>query len=254
MREPMSSEAREKLKKKVLSNLSEAEEIDARKYDPSYEMVQKACEVYAKDFPETLNHSDLDLFNYLLVSIDNDTRRKKIEGSSLSRSSKEELLRTLYATEGNNYQYEGEKGCYGMFARTTGTFDRETGTSEKDAKRLVSLFAALSGVEDPNLKLFLVGEVFKDPIKGFRNGSASQILHCIDPEVFPILNGHQGRESVYAILEVNGLPDKESGLNDLTRYVEYCEKIQRYRNEHFSFKNYRIFDIQEEGFPSNCDD
>lgn len=226
-------------------------EIDPYSHDASYEMVQKACEVYSRDFPDNAGLSDLDLFFNLLINVTNENRRDKIKHSSLNEELKKELLQALSDTEQKEYANESSNGKYGMFSSRYTSFKRKNSVSEDDAKKIVRLFADLADAQTADEKLSLVEAVFKDPIKGFQNGYASQFLHCIDPEVFPIINGHEGRESLYVLLGVEGIPS-DSGRNDLTRYVEFAKKIQEYRDDPtngFKFKNYRVFDIQEAKLP-----
>lgn len=241
----------------IIADLSCSEaEIDPKTYDPSYEMAQKAATLYGKNFPCETDQRDLDLFYYLVVSAKAETRRKKIEESSLKDDLKAELLLALAAVErkkevGNYYEHESPQGYYGMFRRAIGTFNKQNSVSKDGAKRIVKLFADVAIATSDDEKILLVEKAFAKPIKGFQNGVASQILHCLDPYVFPIINSHEGRDSLYSLFEI-GIPKNSSMRNDLTRYAEYCKKIRAFRDassNHFAFKNYRVFDLEEAKLP-----
>lgn len=246
----LSEEEREARRQQIMAALLNAREINPYTYDASYEMVRKAAEVYARDFPKDVGFPDYDLFINLVVDVRNEVKRGLINKTNLNDSAKEELCRALYNTDYKSYTYEAPKEAFGLFSHTASTGERgDRGLRPEDAKKIVALIASLAAVQNANLKLQLVGEAFESPIHGFKNGTASQILHCLDPELFPILNGHKKDACVYWVLGVVGIPGSSEKRNDLTQYVKYCEAIRDFRNNHFSFKNYRVFDEFEERFP-----
>ena len=243
------------IKERILEKLRTAEEVDPYKYDGSYEMVQSAARKYHEHFPESAGLADLDLFHSLSSIFSKAVRQKRIENCNLESNQKEELLSLLdkiYAKRDSSpSEYESDNGTsdFGMFRHAFYTFDRVSGVAQVDAGELVKLFASLIAIDDAEEKLQLAEEAFRNPIKGIKSGTASQILHCIDPYTFPILNGHQGRDSLYCLLKI-GLPESPDLRNDLTRYVSHCRTIRNYRAENYAFKNYRVFDIVEFDLPS----
>lgn len=74
--------------------------------------------------------------------------------------------------------------------------------------------------------------------KGIGVGMTSEILHCLDPDVFPILNGSQGNgQIVYEALGVK-LPGRERLVN----YVRNTRMLQGYRDEFWPGKSFRTLD------------
>ena len=71
-------------------------------------------------------------------------------------------------------------------------------------------------------------DTLKNPMKWIGIATVSQILHCLKPTVFPILNGRT----------------EELGFShDVSEYVENTRKLKILRDEKFSFKNYRVIDL-----------
>lgn len=242
----------EELKRWILRKLSEAEEIDPYQYDASYELVKKACEVYADNFPKRVSYHDLNLFYYLTVNVRPEIRRRRIERSSLSASAQEELLDALDNTTEKSYCEDPVKGSYGMFSLGVRTFGSRNGVAQEDVDRIIRLFADLTAVNTVEDKYQLVRKAYEQPIRGYRNGSSSQILHCFDPYTFPVLNGHLRHKSIYVGLAVKGIPKERRERNNLTRYIEFCKAIQSFKKntpECSHFSNYRVFDRVEKLLP-----
>lgn len=245
-------EDQEGSKRWILRKLFEAEEIDPYQYDASYELVKKACEVYADNFPKRVSYHDLNLFYYLTVNVRPEIRRRRIERSSLSESAQEELFTTLRNTTYKRYCEDPVKGNYGMFSLGVRTFGSRNGVVQEDVGRVIKLFADLATANAREDKYKLVEEAYEQPIRGYQNGSSSQILHCFDPYTFPVLNGHLHHESIYVCLGVKDIPTERQERNNLTRYIEFCEAIRLFKDntpECSHFSNYRVFDRIEKLLP-----
>lgn len=244
------SKWRQEIKDEALKRLCCAEDIDPDTYDPSYELTRETANIYAQNFPKRLDTSDIDLFLSLVTANSIDYRREMVDASSLGEEEKLALYSLLQSlqTRWDNKEFrrakEGFKyfGMFGVAVRSVKRF----GTPTIDAEKLVRLFSKVCSADlDDASKLECTRECFVSAIRGVRNGIASEILHCIDPFVFPIINGHQGRRNLYSIL-IDDIPNGKNQRSELTRYVEYCEVIGDYREENrFPFKNYRVFDLVE---------
>ncbi|WP_213975560.1 hypothetical protein [Tepidanaerobacter acetatoxydans] len=81
-------------------------------------------------------------------------------------------------------------------------------------------------------------KVLSEDIRGMGIASVSQILHCIKPYVFPILN--DADDAGIAAYKKIGLNLNKPG--DITHYIENIRLIKKFRDENCNFKNYRIFD------------
>ena len=64
------------------------------------------------------------------------------------------------------------------------------------------------------------------------------ILHCLKPYTFPVLNSNNGRPNVFEILGVQIIK-----RGSIETYIDNCRKIKEFRDAHFQYKNYRIFDM-----------
>lgn len=229
----------------LIKKLKSADEIDPYRHDGSYETVQLAGRLYYENWPTAVNHSDLDLFYYLVTIRTKWTKDKKINACSLPETAKEKLLACNERVHDLFEKNAGRKKL-GMFYGPIGTFARDNSVPLEEVEPIVKMFAWLAGNPDASSeeKINLVEKTFDHHIRGFKNGTASIILHCIDPFTFPVINSNQGRDTVFSVLGVEGLPSKPAQLNDLTRYADYCRSIQGFRdNGDYSFKNYRVIDI-----------
>ena len=85
--------------------------------------------------------------------------------------------------------------------------------------------------------LEIAKEALKDGVRGMGSASASQVLHCLKPFVFPIVNKGNGPK-VY-----NEFGIKFDRYMEVKNYMPYAYQIKEIRDDYFAFKNYRIFDI-----------
>lgn len=83
-----------------------------------------------------------------------------------------------------------------------------------------------------------LNEEFRE--SGMNVGTASRILHNICPFTFPIIDDTRFNEPIYVVLGIE-LDD----WDDIACYIENCRKIKEFRDEHFRFRNFRVFDLAE---------
>lgn len=253
--ENATSEAQYFSREHLLNLLNESKEETGTPYehDGSYEIVQRAATLYKMKTPKNAGRADLDLFYYLPLLRGKEAKQRRIDCCNLDNDQKADLtalLEEVQSRQKNGYYRNQEVGqeIFGMFTSAMGTYNRENSVPIRDAQKLIKLFADLSESLSEEEKIELVEQAFTGPIKWFKNGTASQILHCIDPFTFPIINGHQGRDSLYTLLGID-IPFNKDKRNDLTRYAEYCREIKRFRDENCDFKFYRVFDWVEASLP-----
>lgn len=77
----------------------------------------------------------------------------------------------------------------------------------------------------------------KNDHKGIGKGFSSDILHCLDPDVFPILNDSQDNGTT--IYEALGVEFKSICPEN---YVENIGRLQRYRDKFYPEKSFRTLD------------
>ncbi|MBQ9043195.1 MAG: PD-(D/E)XK nuclease family protein [Eggerthellaceae bacterium] len=232
---------------------AEGARLNPYEHDGSYEICQKASELYSLNMPETTTHADLDMFYKLAGFLHYGTKRKLILACSLDDNSKQDLIAVLDSIQEKasknayNNAIDGSAvstGKFGMFNTPIGTFGKRHGVPEEMVPRIIGLFAKVwelskSGASSEELYTE-VENVFSTWIRGIRAAVLSQILHCIDPETFPVLNGQQGRDCVFVCLGVEGLHDIEKA----TAYADNCRRISEFRDVNYpEVRNYREFDL-----------
>ena len=104
----------------------------------------------------------------------------------------------------NGYEnHENGKISYGMFGTGFRTFKNKI--SDDDARKVINLLVDISEVDDINEMTMLnkAEDVFSKGIKSLGAASASVMLHCLKPNVFPIINGNMGaKSSLYVALGI----------------------------------------------------
>ena len=226
-------------------SMKESKDIDPNKYDASYAFIEKIADSYKGIKLEKLNYKDLELFYFSVIgtwksSFEN--KRDRIISSNLPEDKKIELTQFLdelrKANDAGFYEInkESDKKHMGMFGTGVGTFK---GLDENDVHKLLDMFIKINSTYDENSCLNIIKTTLETPIKGIKTGVLTPILHCLMPTVFPIVNGNQGQGASFyerlGIIIENPL--------ELEFYYKNAMSIREFRNKHFSFKNYRVFDV-----------
>ena len=87
--------------------------------------------------------------------------------------------------------------------------------------------------------------VLNGPFPGMQTAAASMILHCLKPYSFPVLNSNTGYHNIFEVIGI-----KLTKTYSLENYIDNCRKIKDFRDKHFTYKNYRIFDIEAQKIES----
>lgn len=233
--------------KQVFRYLKSANDDELQNYDAGYVLLPEACRIYAEQFPNSVGRNDLALFYYLSCDVHTETKIQKVRRSSLGESAQDDLIQLIRDNPWFAFQRHSGIKHRGMFNPVLRTLGEERGVQDCDAARVVRLFANLAGEDAGEAMFGLIQETFDQPIWGFRAGAASQILHCIDPVVFPVLNRHQGRAPIYVALQVRGIPGSDYRRTDLLQYAAHARAIHAYLNATFQFRHLRFFDLAEKG-------
>lgn len=230
----------------LLDSIMNSPDLDPDKHDGSYELVKETLESISKVELSNIGIEDLDmLYGMSLGSwrLGIDPRNTRIENSHVSNEEKKRLKSMLsrIVEKAEKKEYEnvvGEDWSIGMFG--TGFLSFNGKSTDEDAKNFLSLLIKtkdLSGEE----KIFdILEEGFKNGISGIQAGSASMMLHCLKPRMFPILNGAVAESII--ILEGTGVVLNKA--NQLTHYIKNTRIIKAFRDEFCKFKNYRVLDIK----------
>lgn len=226
----------------LIQRLNHSEEIFPDKYDGSYQLVRESIKLYSEmDNLNVCDYKDLNLV-YLMTVITRKhgvaAKKKTIDESHLKESSKDELkaLLDVIWNKGNNNEYENNEGVFGMFG--TGFYTFEGKTDNDSPKNFIQACVDILDLDDDEQIFDRMSKVLNENYKGMKAASASMVLHCLKPFTFPIFNGNMG---CYNIYEYFGI--KLNKKAEIDTYIENCRKVKKYRDENFTIKNYRIFDI-----------
>lgn len=225
------------------------------KHDGSYELTDKVLEFY-----KTLNDyewkdvSANDLFLLLSCSlIRKDSNEKNINKylkSSLLSSKSDELNKIINRIWENakNKKYTNtldqldDKGIIkvGLFSinHQISRIKQDEKTLNPKIREFIKMCIELKDINDENMAINRV-QSFIDTYGNISNfvGKATQILHCVNPMFFPILN--TPGINIYSKLGVN-LPSTDKFKN----YAKCCKITKSYRDANFpEFKNYRVIDF-----------
>ena len=237
--------------------LSKCREIIPDEYDGSYELVREILSSYKNlEDLSLVDHKDL----LLLYSATTIMRKKgyldqKIKISSLPAEEKMKLSDTIGKiwNKAQNREYIHHKDDdlveIGMFEALCWTFDRrdpKTGkrlnivTKPSLVKDFFAMCIDIMSMNDDEAIFKRAAEILDERYigSGFGVGSASQILHCLKPCIFPVLSN---KGSAYDKFDI-GLENTDKICN----YIDNVRKIKNFRDRNFRFKNYRIFDIAPE--------
>lgn len=168
------------------------------------------------------------------------SKEKIIELSNLPDNQKETVKRKLYEiwNKAENHQYENsedDEPSIGMFG--TGIMSLKSKTDNASTQKFITMCISIRHMQDEESIFNRCAEVFTDEFKGMGAAAASQVLHCLKPTVFPILNSNSGYDNIYEYLGVK-LDNKVS----IHTYIDNCRIIKEFRDSNFTIKNYRIFD------------
>ncbi|TMS41078.1 MAG: DUF3578 domain-containing protein [Methanobacterium sp.] len=212
-------------------------------HDGSYELVNKTVEFISKVNPSKLNVKDMDLLYLMTIGTWKCgwyCKEQRIENSNLKEDDKKSLIQVLNSVHGKleNGEYNNSQDHVGMFG--TGFMTFEGKLNEDDARKFLSLCIELKKAYDDEVMFKETEKVVSGGIKGLGVGTVSQILHCLKPFTFPIINGAMNKgTTVYAKLGIElKKPVSESN------YIENSKRIKTIKDTNYDFvKNYRAFDL-----------
>lgn len=231
----------------IIDNVINAKDIDPDSHDGSYELVRETIESLSKVEKYSLDIKDLNLLYGMALgtfTLGVSSKAERIYDSNLSDYEKDRLSKVLEKVE-----KKAKKGEYsnridgedriGMFGSGFMSF-REGKTTKEDVSKFINLCIDIKDMENEEDILKLAETTFKDGIGGFQAASASIILHCLKPTVFPVING--GVIDGITILEDEGVVLDRP--NQLTTYMNNVRKIKKFRDDRCRFKNYRVLDME----------
>lgn len=224
-------------------NLKEAKDVNPLEYDGSYSLVRKIVEAYKGINENILDAKDLEVIYFATIGTWKSSfanKKERIINSHLPNDKKNELVALVddleKTTNSGYYQHkENGKNIMGMFGTGMGSLR----VNNDDVKRLIELFIKVCGMQNSNQCAVALKNTIQSEIKGAKAGVVSTILHCLQPTIFPIFNGSTFNSRLFEKLGI-----LIENANEVTSYVDNMLRIQEFRDKHFAFKNYRVFDME----------
>jgi hypothetical protein len=232
----------------LIERLQAAKEIVPSEYDGSYELVTEVINSYSKmNDVSVCDFNDLNLVYLSTVGTwkhSIDKKKETVNKSHLPDNEKSrlnDLLDNIW-NKAQNKEYKhtelNNNVSIGMFG--TGFYNTRTKTDNESVQKFIKLCIDLSNIDDEEKAFTLVEDILKDGMNGLATGGISQVLHCLKPFIFPILNSNQGKNNLFSKL---GIKIEKVGSEE--NYAANCRKIKEYRDSNFEWKNYRNFDIED---------
>lgn len=231
----------------IIEKLKNAKELDLDTYDGSYELMRETIEAYShvQDF-SIIDYKDLNLVYHMSLGTwkhSIDKKKESVSASHLQETDKNALnsiLDTVWqrAQKGEYENMDGEGGSpsVGMFG--TGFYSFVNKTNNESAQAFIKMCVDIKDMTDDTEIYDRAEDVLVEGFKGMGAAAASQVLHCLKPQTFPIFNSNMGYQNIFEALGVD-----LSRKSDVSTYIDNCRKVKEYRDSNFSFKNYRIFDM-----------
>ena len=110
----------------------------------------------------------------------------------------------------------------------TGFYNTQTNTNNESVQKFIKLCVDLLNIDNEETAFTTVENIFKDGMNGLAAGGISQVLHCLKPFIFPILNSNQGKNNLFTKLGI-----KIEKANEEEYYAANCRKIKEYRERKF---------------------
>ena len=236
---------------------SASDSMEPLTHDGSYTLLRKAVWAYAnlRDYKtawKELDYNDLNLLLHLVIGTwkqNIEIKKQSVDKSHLldldKSALKSEIDEVWNNALSNMYQnIEGGKASIGMFG--TGFYSFETKTDKESVKRFIGLlvdiyfkaggYTYVKDLNENNEYYDMAAEVLNNGVRGMGAASVSQILHCLQPYIFPVLNS--ASKEFYSSWKLKGITKIEN-------YIDNCRKINTELLSHgIKVFNYRILDIE----------
>jgi hypothetical protein len=230
-------------KNNLLNYLKTLPDINPDKHDGSYELIAKTIQAYSRMSDRTLlDEKDFNvvLYNSVISSRNSvEIKKEHIKKSHLPDNEKNLLISLIDEIWGKAMSYQNSelegKPTLGMF----GIGFMTAKTNQESSKKFIEMCIELLPIDDSKKAFAITEKYLKQGLKGIQSASASQILHCLKPTIFPIVNGgNKGENDIYRFLGI-----KLKQRDNASTYIENTKSIEAFRDANLNIKNYRVFDI-----------
>lgn len=234
-------------KEQLIKILKTKEDIEPKEHDGSYILIPQVVEELSKMDLNSLDldYRDLDAIYFLCIgtwisSFDN--KIKRINESNLPDGTKNNIIKFIKKIEketidGKFSNREDKKKTLGMFGTPKMTFKNYS----PDKSEIIKFFELIKEIEKTEDNLAKIIEIMgksKFKMAGLKKGMLSQFLHCIKPNIFPVVNSLGIK--IYDKLGV----EIDKNKKEISDYIKDIENINKFVEENkFNFKNYRVIDL-----------
>lgn len=209
-------------------------------HDGSYKLVREAVDSFSKIQDRSIiDNKDLDLiYRFSVITANKDTHINAINNTHLPQGEKNRLINIVNDVweKVANHQYSNSNNQVGMFRDALHTYKKRV-NDPSIGKKIIDALIYIKDNDDIQSYQY-IKDNFNLNLKGIGYGSFSELAHCLKPYSFPILNGNQGKGNIYKEIGVDLIES-----NILKDYAINCERINAFRDENFTFKNHRVFDL-----------
>ena len=125
-----------------------------------------------------------------------------------------------------------------MFGTAKMTFSMKPIPEKEQIIKFFKLIIDIKNADDNLENIINIMQSSQFKMAGLKKGMLSQFLHCIKPNIFPIVNS-RGRD-IYDSLEVKIDKNKK----EISDYITDIKNINEFiKQNKFKFKNYRVIDL-----------
>ena len=227
-------------KEKLIKILKTKKDIIPEEHDGSYILIPKVVEELSKIDLNSLDldYTDLDAIYFLCIGTWKSTFENKRERINKSHLPKGNIIKFIdeIEKETNDGKFNN-KNTLGMFGTPKMSFKNDS----PDKSEIIKFLKLIIEIEKANDNLAYIIDIMQNSkfkMAGLKKGMLSQFLHCIKPNIFPIVNS-RGRD-IYDSLE--GKIDKNK--KEISDYITDIKNINEFiKQNKFKFKNYRVIDL-----------
>ena len=229
-------------KEELIKILKTKKDIIPEEHDGSYILIPKVVEELSKIDLNSLDldYTDLDAIYFLCIgtwisSFDN--KIKRINESNLPNETKNNIIKFIQEEKEKTEKGKYSKNTLGMFGTPKMTFNMKPITEKEQIIKFFKLIIDIKNADDNLENIINIMQSSQFKMAGLKKGMLSQFLHCIKPNIFPIVNSW-GRD-IYDSLEVKIDKNKK----EISDYITDIKNINEFiKQNKFKFKNYRVID------------
>lgn len=229
-------------KEELIKILKTKKDIIPEEQDGSYILIPKVVEELSKIDLNSLylDYTDLDAIYFLCIgtwisSFDN--KIKRINESNLPNETKNNIIKFIQEEKEKTEKGKYSKNTLGMFGTPKMTFNMKPIPEKEQIIKFFKLIIDIKNADDNLENIINIMQSSQFKMAGLKKGMLSQFLHCIKPNIFPIVNS-RGRD-IYDSLEVKIDKNKK----EISDYISDIKNINEFiKQNKFKFKNYRVID------------